>query len=60
MQIMRLPPGNVNKIIQIIQIIQIRGISALKDLDLEVGIDDLPELWNVLCFYPLTNPTAGV
>ena len=32
---------------QIIQIIQIRSLSALKELDHEVGIDYLSDLWNV-------------
>ena len=36
MQVIRLPPGNMSRSIQIIQIIQIRNISALKDLDHEV------------------------
>ena len=38
MQVIRLPPGNMSQIIQIIQIIQIRNLSAVKDLDQEVGI----------------------
>ena len=38
MQVTPLPPGSMR------QIIQIRNISALKDLDHETGIDDLPEV----------------
>ena len=50
MQIIRLPPGSmtqVMQIIQIIQIIQIRDISALKDLDNHVEINDLSEVSNI-------------
>ena len=45
MQDIRLPPGNMSQVIQSIQIIQIREISALKDLDREVGINDLSKMW---------------
>ena len=45
MEAIRLPPGNVS------YIIQIRDLSALKDLQHEVGIDDLS---NVRIFFSLS------
>ena len=44
MQLIRLPPEDMSYIIQIIQIIQIRDLPVLKDLDHQVGIDDLSEV----------------
>ena len=41
MQIIRLPPDNMGKIMQF------RNISALKDVDHELRIDDLSEVWNI-------------
>ena len=42
MQITRLPHGNMS------EIIQIRNISALKDLDHQVRIGDLSDVWNLV------------
>ena len=41
MQVIQLPPGDMS------YIIQIRNISALKDADHKVGIDDLSDGWTV-------------
>ena len=55
MQTIRLPTGNMSEIIQIIQIIQIRNLSALKDLDLEVGIDHTDHLSEVCYRFPIAR-----
>ena len=42
MQIVQPPPGNMS------YTIQIRTTSALRNLDPELGINDLPDVWSIL------------
>ena len=49
MPVVRLLPGNMDYIIQIMQIIQMRKTSALKDVDHDVGFNNVDNDQSCTC-----------